>query len=56
MKACIQAAGWTISKEIDVDENVYGEGTVMRQYPAAGEPIDPEGARFELDISTGDPE
>ncbi|MFE7586655.1 protein kinase [Streptomyces gardneri] len=55
VKACVQAAGWKIMTETPVDESTYGEGTVLEQYPPAGEDITDEDAEFTLKISTGNP-
>ncbi|WP_327375316.1 protein kinase [Streptomyces sp. NBC_01216] len=55
VKTCIQAAGWKITKQTPVDENTYGEGTVLSQYPPAGEDATADEAEFTLEISTGDP-
>ncbi|MFB7586503.1 protein kinase [Streptomyces sp. NPDC056169] len=55
VKACIQAAGWKITTQRPVDEATYGEGTVLEQYPPAGEDITDEDAEFTLNISTGNP-
>ncbi|MFD7991612.1 protein kinase domain-containing protein [Streptomyces mexicanus] len=53
--ACLQAAGWTYSKRA-VDENTYGEGTVMRQSPTADTDFDPKNPpQIQFDISTGNP-
>ncbi|MFD5266654.1 protein kinase [Streptomyces sp. NPDC058335] len=55
VKACFQAAGWSI-KEKDLDENTYGDGTVMNQFPSAGTDVDPEDMpEIELSVSTGNP-
>ncbi|MFJ3226178.1 protein kinase [Streptomyces sp. NPDC086783] len=55
VKSCFQAAGWQL-KEKPVDENTYGEGTVMDQFPAAGTDVDPKDMpSIELRVSTGDP-
>ncbi|MFD7812338.1 protein kinase [Streptomyces sp. NPDC059785] len=55
VKSCFQAAGWTM-KIKNVDENTYGEGTVMDQFPSAGTDVDPEDMPdIELSVSTGDP-
>ena len=55
VKACLQAAGWN-KKEKDLDENTYGDGTVMNQFPSAGTDVDPENMpEIELSISTGNP-
>ncbi|MFH8837519.1 protein kinase [Streptomyces sp. NPDC017868] len=55
VKACVQAAGWKIMTETPVDEATYGEGTVLEQYPPAGEDITDKDAEFTLKISTGNP-
>lgn len=55
VKACIRAGGWKYDPK-PKDEAVYGEGTVVDQQPAAGDPIDPKSTTFTLYISTGDPE
>ncbi|WP_406171618.1 protein kinase domain-containing protein [Streptomyces sp. NBC_00996] len=55
VKSCFQAAGWQM-KETKVDENTFGEGTVMDQFPSAGTDVDPkEMPEIELKISTGNP-
>ncbi|MGV9557139.1 protein kinase domain-containing protein [Streptomyces sp. NPDC003401] len=55
VKACFQAAGWSI-KTKDQDENTYGDGTVMDQFPSAGADVDPEDMpEIELSVSTGNP-
>ncbi|MGW0610491.1 protein kinase domain-containing protein [Streptomyces sp. NPDC002788] len=55
VKACAQAAGWQISTD-SMDENTYGEGTVMNQFPAKGTDVDPKDMpTIELDVSTGNP-
>ncbi|MFV2121924.1 PASTA domain-containing protein, partial [Streptomyces sp. Act-28] len=53
VKECIQAAGWKIVKEVSVDENVYGDGTVLTQYPPSDTEINADEAGFTLEISTG---
>ncbi|MFJ8466511.1 protein kinase domain-containing protein [Streptomyces swartbergensis] len=55
VKACLQAAGW--EKKINsMDENTYGDGTVMNQFPSAGTDVDPEDMpEIELGVSTGNP-
>lgn len=55
VKKCLQAAGWQyVSK--DVDENTYGDDTVMEQYPTADTDVDPEDMpKFVLKVSTGNP-
>jgi serine/threonine protein kinase len=55
VKDCIRAAGWTY-EETAVNENIFGEGTVLKQSPSKDEAIDPENATFELEVSTGNPE
>ncbi|WP_405855341.1 protein kinase [Streptomyces sp. NBC_00090] len=55
VKDCVQAAGWKITTQRPVDEATYGEGTVLEQYPPAGEDITAEDAEFTLSVSTGNP-
>ncbi|MGW6398835.1 protein kinase domain-containing protein [Streptomyces sp. NPDC055134] len=55
VKACMQAAGWKFDVR-DVDENTFGEGTVIVQYPKARTEIDPKNPEsIQLQVSTGDP-
>jgi serine/threonine protein kinase len=55
VKECFQAAGWTW-KITPVDENTYGDGTVMDQFPSAGTDVDPKSMpQIELKVSTGNP-
>ncbi|CAL9513459.1 protein kinase domain-containing protein [Streptomyces sp. enrichment culture] len=55
VKACAQAAGWQIDTK-NVDENTYGEGTVMNQFPSKGTDVDPDDMpTIELNVSTGNP-
>ncbi|MEW2161720.1 protein kinase [Streptomyces sp. NPDC007084] len=55
VKSCFQAAGWQM-KVTRVDENTYGEDTVMDQFPSAGTDVDPKKMpEIELKVSTGDP-
>ncbi|UUU23507.1 protein kinase domain-containing protein [Streptomyces sp. DSM 40750] len=55
VKKCLQAAGWQYDTQ-DVDENTYGEGTVMEQYPTADEDVDPKDMpSIILKVSTGNP-
>ncbi|MFF7488272.1 protein kinase [Streptomyces luteogriseus] len=55
VKACLQAAGWRLNEK-SVDENTYGEGTVMNQFPSADTDVDPEDMpEIELSVSTGNP-
>ncbi|MFG3192283.1 protein kinase domain-containing protein [Streptomyces omiyaensis] len=56
VKDCVNAAGWKITKQMPVDENTYGEDTVLEQYPPAGTDIKPGEAEFTLEISTGNPQ
>jgi beta-lactam-binding protein with PASTA domain len=38
------------------DENTYGQGTVMDQFPAAGTDVDPKDMpQIQLGVSTGNP-
>ncbi|MEX0169889.1 protein kinase domain-containing protein [Streptomyces sp. LMG1-1-1.1] len=55
VKACVQAAGWKIMTQTPVDESTYGEGTVLEQYPPAGQDITDKDAEFTLKVSTGNP-
>ncbi|MDX2562482.1 protein kinase [Streptomyces sp. TX20-6-3] len=55
VKECIQAAGWKLMTQRPVDEATYGEGTVLEQYPPAGQDIEAKDAEFTLNISTGNP-
>ncbi|MET7753498.1 protein kinase [Streptomyces sp. NPDC005389] len=55
VKDCVRAAGWKIMTQTPVDESTYGEGTVLEQYPPAGEDITDKDAEFTLKISTGNP-
>ncbi|WP_221348399.1 protein kinase domain-containing protein [Streptomyces beigongshangae] len=55
VKACFQAAGWLYESK-PVDENAYGEGTVMTQIPESGSDVDPKDMpRIQLYVSTGNP-
>ncbi|MBG0853831.1 protein kinase [Streptomyces spinoverrucosus] len=55
VRECLQAAGWQL-KTKDVDENTYGDGTVMNQFPSAGTDVDPEDMpEILLEVSTGNP-
>ncbi|MFJ6988324.1 MULTISPECIES: protein kinase [unclassified Streptomyces] len=55
VKECFQAAGWKIEVK-KVDENTYGDGTVMNQFPSAGTDVDPKDMpEIELSVSTGNP-
>ncbi|MFH8608645.1 protein kinase [Streptomyces sp. NPDC018029] len=52
--SCLQAAGWSFDKR-KVNENAYGEDTVMRQTPKEGTEVDPKGLEIQFDVSTGNP-
>ncbi|MER6268109.1 protein kinase [Streptomyces sp900105755] len=55
VKECFQAAGWRM-KIVSVDENTYGDGAVMEQFPSAGTDVAPEDMpTIELRVSTGNP-
>ncbi|MFD5156530.1 protein kinase [Streptomyces hawaiiensis] len=55
VKACLQAAGWELNEK-KVDENTYGDGTVMNQFPSADTDVDPKDMpEIELSVSTGNP-
>lgn len=53
---CLDAAGWGY-KKVDVNENTFGEGTIMRQSPSARTDMDPDDPpELEFQVSTGNPE
>ncbi|MEW2293348.1 protein kinase [Streptomyces sp. NPDC006743] len=55
VKECLQAAGWQLKVDY-VDENTYGQDTVMSQFPAADTDVDPHKMPvIQLNVSTGDP-
>ncbi|MGV9449868.1 protein kinase domain-containing protein [Streptomyces sp. NPDC003635] len=55
VRACARAAGWEVERK-DVDENTFGQDTVMEQFPTAGTDIDPENPpKISLNVSTGNP-
>ncbi|MFI1481677.1 protein kinase [Streptomyces sp. NPDC020747] len=55
VKTCLQAAGWRYENQ-PVDENAYGQNTVMSQIPAADSDVDPKNMpKIQLYVSTGDP-
>ncbi|MFC7305865.1 protein kinase [Streptomyces monticola] len=55
VKECIQKGGWKYDTKT-VDENTYGEGTVMKQYPEPDTDFDPDSPpTIELEVSSGDP-
>ncbi|MBN0043379.1 serine/threonine protein kinase [Streptomyces actuosus] len=54
VKACAEAAGWTL-KITHIDENTYGEGSVITQYPTADTEVDPKNVEIQIGVSTGNP-
>ncbi|GHH05197.1 protein kinase domain-containing protein [Streptomyces lanatus] len=53
---CLDEAGWDYEK-IDVNENTYGQGTIMRQSPVAREDFDPDSPpKMTFTVSTGNPQ
>lgn len=55
VKKCVQAAGWGY-EVIPVDENTYGDGTVMRQIPSADTDVEEDDVpKIQLYVSTGNP-
>ncbi|WP_033320382.1 protein kinase domain-containing protein [Streptomyces yerevanensis] len=55
VKKCLQQAGWQY-EERPVDENTFGDGTVMKQFPAKDTDVDPKNMpKIQLDVSTGNP-
>ncbi|MBK6019536.1 PASTA domain-containing protein, partial [Streptomyces sp. MBT53] len=55
VKSCLQAAGWKVKIKYE-DENTYGQGTVMEQFPAADTDVDPKDMpQIQLGVSTGNP-
>ncbi|MFF9898783.1 protein kinase [Streptomyces longispororuber] len=52
--SCLQAAGWNYDKQ-EVNENTYGEDTVMGQIPKEGSDVDPKNVEITFQISTGNP-
>jgi serine/threonine protein kinase len=55
VKDCFKAAGWRY-KIKNVDENTFGQDTVMDQFPSAGTDVDPHDMpEIELSVSTGNP-
>ncbi|MDI3384766.1 protein kinase [Streptomyces sp. B-S-A8] len=55
VKECIQKGGWKY-KITTVDENTYGEGTVMKQYPTSDTDFDPDNPpTIQLEVSSGNP-
>ncbi|MFZ4234917.1 protein kinase domain-containing protein [Streptomyces murinus] len=55
VKACFQAAGWTLHVK-KVDDNTWGDGTVMDQFPSEGTDVNAKDpGTIELSVSTGNP-
>ncbi|MEU9988727.1 protein kinase [Streptomyces sp. NPDC048045] len=55
VKACFQAAGWEY-KVTKQDNNTWGDGTVLDQFPSTGTDVDPKSMpKVELTVSTGVP-
>ncbi|MER6672205.1 protein kinase [Streptomyces sp. NPDC000983] len=55
VKKCLKSAGWDWEIR-DVDENTWGDGTIINQFPEAGTDMDPEDpGTFKFDVSTGNP-
>ncbi|MDO0926752.1 protein kinase [Streptomyces sp. TG1A-8] len=54
VKECAQAAGWQVTTK-DVDENTYGQGAVIDQFPKPGTDVDPKDVEIQLNVSTGNP-
>ncbi|NGO42256.1 protein kinase domain-containing protein [Streptomyces ureilyticus] len=55
VKKCMQQAGWQYSEK-PVEENTYGDGTIMNQFPAKDTDVDPNNMpKIELGVSTGNP-
>ncbi|MEU5685367.1 serine/threonine protein kinase [Streptomyces venezuelae] len=52
--SCLQSAGWGFDKR-KVNENAYGEDTVMRQTPKEGTEVDPKNLEIQFDVSSGNP-
>ncbi len=53
--SCLKAAGWKYDKDYE-DENTFGSGTVMEQYPKEGTDFDPKNPpEMQFKISTGNP-
>ncbi|MFG2606676.1 protein kinase [Streptomyces sp. NPDC048514] len=55
VKECLQAAGWSTDTK-KVNENTWGEGTVIDQFPSQGTDVDPKSVKIELSVSTGEPQ
>jgi serine/threonine protein kinase len=55
VKACFQAAGWQYHIK-RVDDNTWGDGTVLDQFPSEGADVDAKHpGNIELSVSTGNP-
>ncbi|MEU2063685.1 protein kinase [Streptomyces sp. NPDC013455] len=55
VKECLQAAGWKWNIKFE-DDNTWGDGTVLNQFPAQGTDVDPDDlGEIELSVSTGNP-
>jgi tRNA A-37 threonylcarbamoyl transferase component Bud32 len=55
VRQCLQAAGWHLTPK-EVDNNTWGEGTVLEQFPAPDTDVDPKNpGDIQLSISTGNP-
>ncbi|MGW0992254.1 protein kinase domain-containing protein [Streptomyces sp. NPDC002523] len=54
VKECAAAAGWQVTT-VKVDENTYGEGAVIDQFPKPDTDVDPKKVEIQLNVSTGDP-
>ncbi|GAA2278637.1 hypothetical protein GCM10010145_63090 [Streptomyces ruber] len=55
VRNCLRAAGWEFETRL-VDENTWGEGTVVDQSPSSGTDADPDDMpEIVLDVSTGMP-
>ncbi|MEU0074796.1 protein kinase [Streptomyces sp. NPDC006332] len=53
--ACLKAAGWNYTTN-EVDENTFGDGAVMKQFPEKGTDFDPKKPpKMQFDVSTGNP-
>ncbi|ONK12907.1 Stk1 family PASTA domain-containing Ser/Thr kinase [Streptomyces sp. MP131-18] len=54
VKACMREAGWTYNENLNYkDEVIKGDGMVVDQSPAPGEPYVPGEDEIELTVSTG---
>ncbi|CAM5686027.1 MULTISPECIES: Stk1 family PASTA domain-containing Ser/Thr kinase [Streptomyces] len=55
VKECLQAAGWKWDIK-DEDDNTWGDGTVLNQFPEQGTDVDQDDVgTIELRVSTGNP-